>query len=63
VISTWKNEFLKRSEELFSKGGSPSEADFEKERKELYAKIGAPEMQRDWLKKSRNSWAWNNGTT
>ncbi|NLH29488.1 MAG: transposase [Bacteroidales bacterium] len=31
VISTWKNEFLKRSEELFSKGGSPSEADFEKD--------------------------------
>jgi transposase-like protein len=46
VISTWKNEFLKRSEELFSKGG-PSEADFEKERRELYAKIGELEMQQD----------------
>jgi transposase-like protein len=51
VISAWKNEFLKRSEELFSKGVSPSEADFEKERRELYAKIGELEMQRDWLKK------------
>lgn len=51
IISTWKNEFLKRSEELFSKQGSKSEADFEKERQELYAKIGELEMQRDWLKK------------
>lgn len=51
VISTWKNEFLKRSEELFSKHGPKSEADFEKERQKLYAKIGELEMQRDWLKK------------
>ena len=51
VISTWKNEFLKRSEELFSKSVTRNEADFEKERQELYAKIGEIEMQRDWLKK------------
>ncbi|MDD5537313.1 MAG: transposase [Clostridia bacterium] len=51
VISTWKNEFLKRSEEIFSKQGPRSEADFEKERRELFAKIGELEMQRDWLKK------------
>jgi transposase-like protein len=54
VISTWKNEFLKRSEESFS-NHAKSEPDFEKERQELYAKIGELEMQRDWLKKSRNS--------
>ncbi|MGE4542010.1 MAG: transposase [Bacteroidales bacterium] len=63
VISTWKNEFLKRSEELFSKSVTRNEADFEKERQELYAKIGEIEMQRDWLKKSRNNWDWNNGTS
>ena len=48
VISAWKNEFLKRSEELFSKSGP---------------KIGELEMQRDWLKKSQNSWAWNNAVS
>ncbi len=51
VISAWKAEFLKRSEELFSKSDLESESDFEKERKELYAKISELEMQRDWLKK------------
>jgi transposase-like protein len=45
VISRWKNEFLKRSEELFSKHGPKSEGDFEKERQELFAKIGEIEMQ------------------
>ena len=38
VISTWKNEFLNRSEEIFSKQGPKSEADFEKERRELFAR-------------------------
>ncbi|WP_165004111.1 hypothetical protein [Seramator thermalis] len=42
---------MKRSEELFLKHGPKNEADFEKERRELYAKIGELEMQRDWLKK------------
>ncbi len=41
VISKWKKTFLERSSEL----------DFEKERQDLYAKIGELEMQRDWLKK------------
>ncbi|MDD3910344.1 MAG: hypothetical protein PHT78_12600 [Desulfitobacteriaceae bacterium] len=63
VRSTWKNEFLKRSEEIFSKCGPKSEGDFEKERRELFAKIGELEMQRDWLKKNQSSWAWNNGTS
>ena len=31
--------------------GPKSEADFEKERRDLYAKIGELEMQQDWLKK------------
>ena len=47
VISAWKNEFLKRSEEVFSKSFSNSEAESEKERKEIYAKIEELEMQRD----------------
>ena len=51
TISTWKNEFLKHSAEVFSKGPSKTEEAFEKERNELYAKIGELEMQRDWLKK------------
>ena len=51
TISTWKTEFLKHSAEVFSKGPSKTEEAFEKERNELYAKIGELEMQRDWLKK------------
>ena len=51
TISTWKTEFLKHSAEVFSKGSSKTEEAFEKERNELYAKIGELEMQRDWLKK------------
>ncbi len=51
TISTWKTEFLKHSAEVFSKGASKTEEAFEKERNELYAKIGELEMQRDWLKK------------
>ncbi len=51
VISNWKKSFLERSDELFSKDPAPSAEDFEKERRELYAKIRELEMQRDWLKK------------
>lgn len=51
VISSWKKSFLERSEELFSKDAPPKSEDFENERRELYAKIGELEMQRDWLKK------------
>jgi len=46
-----KNEFLKHSSEVFSKGHSKTEDAFEKERNELDAKIGELEMQRNWLKK------------
>lgn len=51
VISKWKKTFLERSSELFSKEAPKGAGDFEKERQDLYAKIGELEMQRDWLKK------------
>ncbi len=47
TISIWKSEFLKHSAEVFTKGLSTSAEAFEKEREELYAKIGELEMQRD----------------
>ncbi|WP_332456901.1 hypothetical protein [Petrimonas sp.] len=47
VIFTWENEFLKRSDELFSKHGPMSEIDFKKGCQEFYAKIGELEMQRE----------------
>lgn len=52
MISTWKKEFLERSQDVFSKeNASRSETDFEKEKQLLHAKIGELEMERDWLKK------------
>lgn len=57
TISKWKTEFLKHSAEVFAKGATTTEESFEKERNELYAKIGELEMQRDWLKKSQNNCA------
>lgn len=49
MIQKWKQEFVSRSSEVFE-GKRPSN-DFEKERKELYAKIGRLEIEKDWLKK------------
>ncbi len=50
IISTWKQEFLERSFEIFEK--EPKEKEDEKEQEKLYAKIGQLEMERDFLKKS-----------
>lgn len=49
MISKWKQEFLDRSSEIFEKD-APEEY-FEKERQQLFAKIGQLEVERDWLKK------------
>jgi transposase-like protein len=48
-ISNWKNEFLRRSEEIFGKREPDKE--LLKENEQLYAKIGKLEMENEWLKK------------
>jgi len=52
-ISAWKREFLEHADLAF---GGPSAAaemeQLEKERNELYRKIGELEMHREYLKKS-----------
>lgn len=48
-ISTWKKEFLEKSELIFSKE-TPVKGDEVKE-KELYSKIGELQIQVDFLKK------------
>ena len=54
-ISTWKQEFLNSAEDAFTKKPSkPTEP--EVDLKELYAKIGQLEMERDFLKKSLARW-------
>lgn len=52
-ITTWKREFLERAEMAFEGPSAAPEAhDFDKERADLYRKIGELEMDRDFLKKS-----------
>lgn len=50
MISSWKQEFLERSFEIFEK--EPQDKIDEKEQEKLFAKIGQLEMERDFLKKS-----------
>ncbi|WP_116108825.1 hypothetical protein [Lewinella sp. IMCC34191] len=56
-ISQWKQEFIAGSEQVFEPGkGTPTSPPetgqvSEAEAKELYAKIGQLEMERDFLKK------------
>ena len=50
-ISNWKNEFLRRSIEIFNKREPDKE--LEKANEKLFAKIGRLEMENDWLKKKR----------
>ncbi len=52
MINKWKQEFINRSPEIFST--KAPNVGFENERKELLAKIGELEMEKDWLKKK--SW-------
>ena len=49
MISKWKQEFVKRSSELFDK---KSDAEAEVDPEKLYAKIGQLEIENDFLKKS-----------
>ena len=48
-ISNWKNEFLRRSTEIFNKREPDKE--LEKENEKLFTKIGRLEIENDWLKK------------
>ena len=53
-IGTWKKEFLENAGAAFEKESSGQ--DFEKEKQELFAKIGQLEVERDWLKKISKQW-------
>ena len=61
-ISQWKQEFIAGSEQVFESGkGTPTATPeagqvSEAEAKELYAKIGQLQMERDFLKKSLAKW-------
>jgi transposase len=48
-ISTWKTQFLSRASEIFEKG--KSSGDPEKEKSELFKKVGQLQMEVDFLKK------------
>jgi len=49
VISNWKKEFLSKASNVFD--SKSKEPENEKEKQELYAKIGQLEMEKEWLKK------------
>jgi transposase len=48
-ISTWKTQFLSRASEVFEKG--KSNGDPEKEKSDLFKKVGQLQMEVDFLKK------------
>jgi transposase len=50
-ISTWKQEFLSKAEQVFETPGE-KKAEEREDQTALYAKIGQLEMERDFLKKS-----------
>lgn len=50
-ISTWKQEFLSKADQVFEKQNSKSE-ESQVDPEKLYAKIGQLEMEREFLKKS-----------
>ena len=55
-ISTWKQEFLAKSEIVFESKKSSSPTEPQVDTKALYAKIGQLEMEREFLKKSLAKW-------
>ena len=48
-LSTWKSQFLANANSVFEKGVSKS--DDEKEKDELYKKVGQLQIENDFLKK------------
>ena len=55
-IATWKKEFLQNAGAAFENESSTNQDEVEKEKQELFAKIGQLEMERDWLKKISKQW-------
>ena len=59
-ISQWKREFITESEKIFQVSGKSKKATADSDTnpilKELYAKIGELQMERDFLKKSLKKW-------
>lgn len=55
-ISQWKQELLSGSEQVFSSKKNKPTPESSIPTKELYAKIGQLEMERDFLKKSLDKW-------
>jgi putative transposase len=50
-VSQWKRKLLDEVPEVFSSGRGKKDRDAEKEKAELYEKIGRLEVENDWLKK------------
>lgn len=52
LISKWKKDFLEKAEAIMdSKTPNQSQADFDREKEKLYAKIGQLQMEVEFLKK------------
>ena len=53
-ITTWKKEFLANASSVFesSQDRKPQEGDLEKEKEQLYSKIGQLQIEVDFLKKA-----------
>jgi transposase len=51
-ITKWKKQLLENSASIFNGKQEKTEADFEKERDNLYRQIGQLQVEVDWLKKN-----------
>lgn len=51
-ISLWKNEFKKNSSKVFESNTSSKVESSDKEKEDLYQKIGKLEMEKEYLKKN-----------
>jgi len=50
VISTWKNEFIEKSKDVFEKPGK--KRDYQHKEDELYKEIGKLKVENEFLKKN-----------
>lgn len=61
-VSTWKKQFLEQGADIFAKsdkGGKAIKAELERTQGKLYEKIGQLTVERDFLKKSWNTFQEN----
>ena len=49
MISNWKQELVKRAEELFARGSKPAVEDAQRVIDDLHRKIGQLQVERDFL--------------